>query len=400
MKKIGIFWENFEYGGVETYLTTLINNEKFKNYKFTVITNSSNKVIKNFKKKRNRKNFKIILYRSINQIIIENFLIKLFFFILKPIFFLLSILQIYFLLRNRKFDIFISQCGGFGDFRTDFASIIIAKILKYPIRTAVIHHCYTRPKIWSRTINIINYFIAKLCTSFIFVSKATFKNIKTKTLILKNKKIFSEIINNGINLDQFKKINYFKKMDKNVIRAIVLSRIEHSKGHVDLIDSFKYLPNYLKKKIKVYFVGRGNSEFIKSMKIKILNNKLNDNFVFTGFIANNSREIISNFDVLISPTRDFEGFGLSIAESLSVGVPVISTKVGGVMDYLNKKNSILIKPRNPKLIANSLKLFIKDRVKYKNMALQGKKLIKKSFSADLMSKKYIYHFTKMEIKNV
>ena len=28
MKKIGIFWENFEYGGVETYLTTLINNEK------------------------------------------------------------------------------------------------------------------------------------------------------------------------------------------------------------------------------------------------------------------------------------------------------------------------------------------------------------------------------------
>lgn len=400
MKKIGIFWENFEYGGVETYLTTLINNEKFKNYKFTVITNSSNKVIKNFKKKIKRKNFKIILYRSINQIIIKNFLIKLFFFVLKPLFFLLSIFQIYFLLRNRKFDIFISQCGGFGDFRTDFASIIIAKILRYPIRTAVIHHCYTRPKMWSRTINIINYFIAKLCTSFIFVSKATFKNIKTKTLILKNKTIFSEIINNGINLDQFKKINYFKKTDKNVIRAIVLSRIEHNKGHVDLIDSFKYLPSYLKKKIKVYFVGRGNSKFIKSMKIKILNNKLKDNFVFTGFIANDSREIISNFDVLISPTRDFEGFGLSIAESLSVGVPVISTKVGGVMDYLNKKNSILIKPRNPKLIANSLKLFIKDRVKYKNMALQGKKLIKKSFSADLMSKKYIYHFTKMEIKNV
>ena len=190
MKKIGIFWENFEYGGVETYLTTLINNEKFKNYEFTVITNSSNKVIKDFKKKIKRKNFTIILYRSINQIIIKNFLIKLFFFILKPIFFLLSIFQIYFLLRNRKFNIFISQCGGFGDFRTDFASIIIAKILRYPIRTAVIHHCYTKPKMWSRTINIINYFIAKLCTSLIFVSKATFKNIKTKTLILKIKNFF------------------------------------------------------------------------------------------------------------------------------------------------------------------------------------------------------------------
>ena len=48
-------------------------------------------------------------------------------------------------------------------------------------------------------------------------------------------------------------------------------------------DSFKYLPSNLKK-IKIYFVGRGNSEFIKSMKIKILNNKLYDNFVFTGIL--------------------------------------------------------------------------------------------------------------------
>ena len=131
------------------------------------------------------------------------------------------------------------------------------------------------------------------------------------------------------------------------------------------------------------------------MKIKILNNKLYDNLPLPALLQD-SREIISNFDVLISPTRDFEGFGLSIAESLSVGVPVISTKVGGVMDYLNKKNSILIKPRNPKLIANSLKLLC-VRVRYKNMALQGKKLIKKSFSADLMSKIYL-SFYKWKLK--
>ena len=96
------------------------------------------------------------------------------------------------------------------------------------------------------------------------IQKYKNKNVNFKKI----KKIFSEIINNGINLDQVKKINYFKKTDKNVIRAIVLSRIEHNKGHVDLIDSFKYLPSNLKKKIKIYFVGRGNSEFIKSMKIR------------------------------------------------------------------------------------------------------------------------------------
>ena len=56
--------------------------------------------------------------------------------------------------------------------------------------------------------------------------------------------------------------------------------------------------------------------------------RIKNNFYFTGFINKDSREIISNYDLLISPTREFEGFGLSIAESLFVQVPVISTKVG------------------------------------------------------------------------
>ena len=399
MKKIGIFWENFEYGGVSKYLITLINNKKFKNYKFTIITNSSNKALQNLRKKTKKKNLNIILYRSINQIIIKNFFLKVIFFILKPIVFALSIFQIYFILKKKKFDIFISQCGGFGDFRTDFASIIIAKIFKYPIRSAVLHHCYTKPKMWSRTINIINYYIANLCTSLIFVSKATFNNIKKRTFILNNNKIYSEIINNGININKIRKKNYFKKK-KYITHALVLSRIEYNKGHTDLIEAFRYLPHHIKKKIKVYFVGQGKYEFISKIKDKILHYKLQNNFVFTGFISKDSREIISNFDILLSPTRDFEGFGLSIAEALSVGVPIISTKVGGVMDYLSKENSILIEPRNPKMLANSLKFFIKNKVKCKKMALEGQKLIKKSFSAELMSANYINHFDKIKKLNV
>ena len=102
MKKIGIFWENFEYGGVSKYLITLINNKKFKNYKFTIITNSSNKALQNLRKKTKKKNLNIILYRSINQIIIKNFFLKVIFFILKPIVFALSIFQIYFILKKKK----------------------------------------------------------------------------------------------------------------------------------------------------------------------------------------------------------------------------------------------------------------------------------------------------------
>lgn len=396
-KKIGIFWENFEYGGVEKYLLTLLNNKRFKYYHVTIFTNSTNKVIKSFRKKiRNKAHLEIVLYNSINVIFFNNIFFKIIFFALRPLLFFLSLIQIYFLLKKKKFDYFISQCGGFGDFRSDFGSIIPAKILQYPVRTVVFHHCYTRPKLWSGLINIINYFIAKFCSSFIFVSKATLKDIKINTYIFKNKKIKYEIIHNGINTKKIIKRNNYSKN----INAVVLSRLEYSKGHLDLIEAFKYLPKKTKEKYKVHFVGKGDKKFVKFLQQKVKDFNLNNIFKFKGYVNKDSRKIISNYDLLLSPTRDFEGFGLSIAESLSVGVPVISTKVGGVLDYLNNKNSILVKPKSPRSLASSLQLYFKNRSKYKKIASAGKKLILNSFSEDKMADNYAKHLNRIKNLNV
>jgi glycosyltransferase involved in cell wall biosynthesis len=397
-KKIGIFWENFDYGGVGTYLITLLNNKRFKNFQITIFTNTTNKAInKSFRKEvGNKIDLKIVEYKSINVIFFKNIIFKIIFHALRPLLFFLSIIQIYFLLKSRRFDYFISQCGGFGDFRSDFASIIPAKILKYPVRTVVLHHCYTRPKLWGGLINLINYFIAKFCSSFIFVSKATLKDIKKNTPILKNKKIYYEIIHNGIST---KKITKRKNYSKN-INTIVLSRLEYSKGHLDLIEAFKYLPKKIREKFKVHFVGKGDQKFVEFLKKKVADSNLNNIFKFKGYINEESRKILSKYDLLISPSRDFEGFGLSIAESLSVGVPVISTKVGGVLDYLDNKNSILVKAKSPRSLASSIQLFLTNRIKYEKKAIVGKKLIQNSFSEDKMAHNYVKHLKRVKNLNV
>ena len=49
--KIGILWENFEVGGVTTHIESLINDKIFKNYEFTIFTNSTNKAVSILKKK-------------------------------------------------------------------------------------------------------------------------------------------------------------------------------------------------------------------------------------------------------------------------------------------------------------------------------------------------------------
>ena len=81
----------------------------------------------------------------------------------------------------------------------------------------------------------------------------------------------------------------------------------------------------IKKKFRIYFVGEGDKKYI--LYLKNYFREENENyFYFPGYIKGSSRGIINHFNFLVSPSRYFEGFGLSIAEALSVGTTVILQK--------------------------------------------------------------------------
>ena len=46
----------------------------------------------------------------------------------------------------------------------------------------------------------------------------------------------------------------------------MLSRIETYKGHEDLVDAFAELPEKIKDKYIIFFVGNGKSRCLKSLK--------------------------------------------------------------------------------------------------------------------------------------
>ena len=50
-KKIAVIMENLEYGGVTTHLINLINSKQFMNNEFIIITNKSNKAVKQITKR-------------------------------------------------------------------------------------------------------------------------------------------------------------------------------------------------------------------------------------------------------------------------------------------------------------------------------------------------------------
>ncbi len=65
--------------------------------------------------------------------------------------------------------------------------------------------------------------------------------------------------------------------------------------------------------------------------------KLQDNVLFTGFIAESDLpDYYRSADVFILPTIELEGFGLVTLEALASGTPVLGTPVGGTLEILGQ----------------------------------------------------------------
>ena len=395
LKKIAIVIENLTYGGTTTHLISLINSVQFKGVKFVIITNKTNLAVKDILNSCNKNKIKIIYYNSFNVIKLNNIFLKILFFLFKPVLFLISIYQMYCIIKKYDFDILLADCGGYGDFRSEMASIFASRILGRTNLHLLIHHCYGKPKIWSNLINLFNLFIGKYISGLIFVSFATKYTIKKNTKLFDLLKKRNVVIHNGVFLKKIRKIklNTFKTK-RGILKVGMLSRIEKYKGQSDLIDGFSKLSKKLQLKYKIFFVGSGTNDDVRYLQKKIDNYKLNKHFKIIKYINRDSLIILSNFDLFFSLTRDFEGFGYSLAEALYVGTPVVSTKVGGICEFLDHSNAKLIKPMDIKAISKSLESFISKRKKWKRKTLSGKNLIIKSFNSEIMSKKFYNFFLK------
>jgi glycosyltransferase involved in cell wall biosynthesis len=176
------------------------------------------------------------------------------------------------------------------------------------------------------------------------------------------------------------------------IKIGMMSRIEPYKGQEDLIFAAADIPYNIIKKIKFFLIGGGDEKEVARLKKIIKNLNLENCFVFTDFLDFSSASIIKKLDLLVSLTRNFEGFGSAVAEAMSVGTPVLCTNVGAMREYLNEKYVRLIKPNNIELIKDSLIDFVNNSKEWNMKAVLAKEYICKEFNNEKISVEYLSHF--------
>ena len=113
--------------------------------------------------------------------------------------------------------------------------------------------------------------------------------------------------------------------------VVFLGRITYQKGPEFMIESATKL---LSKYKKVKFAVAGTGDKLDQLQAMVKQRKLQDRFVFTGFLPTPSvRQLLAQADVYFMPSVS-EPFGLSALEAAQFEVPVIVSTQSGVSEVL------------------------------------------------------------------
>lgn len=335
----------FEYGGTETYIITLTEFLKQKNITPIVLSDGGAR-----EKELHSKGIEHVKVSCFKKKSIKNAFV--------------GAIKIMRIVKNQKIRL-VHASSVYTSIISKLAALLC---LHKKVKVIMTLHGGPTENIERKAAKILNFFADKVITL----------SQQGKELLVKNglsdKKV--AIINNGI-----KPIERKESAQKDKIIIGSCGRLTKQKGYEYLIEAAAKidLPN-----VEFWIAGDGDLRYNYENLIREYN--LMDKFKLLGFREDVS-DILNNIDIFILPSL-WEPFGISIIEAISIGKPVIATKVGGISEVLGDCG-ILIKPANVDEIVESIKLLAGDENLRKSLGQKAEDRFNKYFTQEIMGEKTI-----------
>ncbi len=141
------------------------------------------------------------------------------------------------------------------------------------------------------------------------------------------------------------------------LNILAVSKLTKQKGTYDILD---IVPLVVKEmpEVKFYFAGNGELEKVKALcKARGIEN----NVVLLGWLDRDRLvEVFKDASIFILPSYQ-ECFPVSILEAMAAGLPVISTRVGGIPEMIEDgRNGFLVEPGKTQELYKRIMELLKD----------------------------------------
>ena len=145
----------------------------------------------------------------------------------------------------------------------------------------------------------------------------------------------------------------------------------------------------------VRYIVAGDGGDRENIRRAIEETRLYDRVKMLGFVSDRARDILMNTsDIFVQPNirvpGDMEGFGISVIEAASCGIPVIVSRLEGLKDAIaDGKNGILAEPENAEDWTRKIEHLLSDREERRAFGDRARKYTARHFNWETISTCYL-----------
>lgn len=197
-----------------------------------------------------------------------------------------------------------------------------------------------------------------------------------------------KVIHNGVDLNKFypKEYTDIANGDQDMVTIGMMAHLSPFKGWYDFIKTINIIQQKSSKKIKALIIGDGDMR--KELEEEVLRLKLENTITFTGYV-DNVKELLNKLDIFLFTTHR-EGLSVAILETLSTGLPIVATDIGGIREQIDIDQNGYILPKGDieGMADKCLELIDDVELRYK-MGKKSRIIAEERFSEQRMLSDYI-----------
>ncbi len=192
----------------------------------------------------------------------------------------------------------------------------------------------------------------------------------------------------GVNLDYFYKMEY-PKSDK--IEFLFIGRIMKEKGIEQYIETARYIKNKYPNTL-FHIVGSFEDDYAEVIK-----GMEDEGIIKYHGRQNDVREFHKLAHCIIHPTYYPEGMSNVLLESAASGRPIITTEITGCKEIVDDRvNGLLVRQNNTKDLISKVEEFLNLSLETKKqMGINGRKKVEKSFSRQIVVEEYVKEISQL-----